>query len=117
VEDGSAFLTMSSDAELPVQNARDTFTVMETDTKAGPDWTAPLPPPATPTLANAEVIIDLGYGVKDGSGVALANDLKKALEGMGLAPMFGATRKVTQDLKLLRLRRRSARPERASTRS
>jgi len=29
--------------------------------------------------------------------------LKKALEGMGLAPLFGATRKVTQDLKLLPL--------------
>jgi electron transfer flavoprotein alpha subunit len=30
----------------------------------------------------------------------LALELKEALEGMGLAPLFGATRKVTQDLKL-----------------
>jgi electron transfer flavoprotein-quinone oxidoreductase len=101
--DGSAFLTMSSDAELPAEAPRDTFTVMEIDSEAGPDWTAPLPPPAPPTLSNAEVIIDLGYGVKDSSGKALASELKKVLEGMGLAPMFGATRKVTQDLKMLPL--------------
>jgi electron transfer flavoprotein alpha subunit len=103
VPDGSAFLTMGSDAELPVQAPRDTFEVVAIDVDAGSDWTVPLPPPAPPTLSNAEVIIDLGYGVKDGSGVALANELKKVLEGMGLSPMFGATRKVTQDLKLLPL--------------
>jgi electron transfer flavoprotein alpha subunit len=97
------FLTMSSDAELPAQNPRDKFSVMEIDSGAGPDWTAPLPPPAPPTLSNAEVIIDLGYGVRDNSGKALASELKMALEGMGLAPMFGATRKVTQDLKMLPL--------------
>jgi electron transfer flavoprotein alpha subunit len=101
--DGSAFLTMSSDADLPAQAPRDKFTVVEIDSEAGPDWTTPLPPPAPPTLSSAEVIIDLGYGVKDGSGFALANELKKMLEGMGLSPMFGATRKVTQDLKLLPL--------------
>ncbi|NTW58613.1 MAG: hypothetical protein HGA43_05555, partial [Nitrospirae bacterium] len=101
--DGSAFLTMCSDAELPAQTPRDSFAVMEIGSEAGPDWTAPLPPPAPPTLSNAEVIIDLGYGVKDNSGKALASALKKVLEGMGLAPMFGATRKVTQDLKMLPL--------------
>jgi alkylation response protein AidB-like acyl-CoA dehydrogenase/flavin-dependent dehydrogenase/electron transfer flavoprotein alpha subunit len=103
VGDGSALLTMSSDAELPAQDLRDTFTAVEIDTEAGPDWAAPLPPPAQQTLSNAEVIIDLGYGVRDNSGKALAMDLKKVLEGMGLSPMFGTTRKVTQDLKLLPL--------------
>jgi electron transfer flavoprotein alpha subunit len=49
------------------------------------------------------MIIDIGYGIKDKAGMELARELKKKLEGMGLAPMFGATRKVTQDLKLLPL--------------
>jgi len=103
IDDGRAFLTMSGDAELPPQQPRDRFTVMEIDSEVGPDWTVPLPPPSEPTLANAEVIIDLGYGIRDRSGVELAKELKKSLEGLGLAPMFGATRKVTQDLKLLPL--------------
>ncbi len=51
----------------------------------------------------ADVIIDLGYGIKDRSGFELAQELKNKLEALGLAPMFGATRKVTQDLKLLPL--------------
>jgi electron transfer flavoprotein alpha subunit len=101
--DGSAFMTICSDAELPAQTPRDSFAVLEIGSEAGQDWTAPLPSPVPPTLSNAEVIIDLGYGVKDNSGKALASDLKKVLEGMGLAPMFGATRKVTQDLKMLPL--------------
>ncbi len=103
VVDGNAFLTMSSEAEPPEQTARKGFTASALEIEAGPDWTASLPPPEVPTLSTADVIIDLGYGVKDNSGIALANELKKKLEGMGLAPMFGATRKVTQDLKLLPL--------------
>jgi electron transfer flavoprotein alpha subunit len=63
----------------------------------------PLPPVAAPTLSQADVIIDLGYGIKDRSGFELAQELKRKLEALGLAPMFGATRKVTQDLKLLPL--------------
>jgi electron transfer flavoprotein alpha subunit len=35
--------------------------------------------------------------------MALAKELQAALEQLGLAPLFGATRKVTQDLKLLPL--------------
>ena len=51
----------------------------------------------------AEVIIDAGYGIRDSDGLALVQELKKKLEALGLAPMLGATRKVTQDLKLLPL--------------
>jgi electron transfer flavoprotein alpha subunit len=49
------------------------------------------------------VIIDIGYGIRDKAGMELAQELKQALERIGLVPMFGATRKVTQDLKLLPL--------------
>ena len=63
----------------------------------------PLPPVAAPTLAEADVIIDLGYGIRNEAGMKLAQELKETLEAMGLAPLFGATRKVTQDLKLLPL--------------
>ena len=103
IVDGSMFLTVSEEAVLPAQTSRETFTAVEMDRKAEPGWTVPLPPPAAPTLAQAEVIIDLGYGVRDREGLALALELKAKLEAMGLAPMLGATRKVTQDLKLLPL--------------
>ena len=33
-----------------------------------PEWIMPLPPVAAPTLSQADVIIDLGYGIKDRSG-------------------------------------------------
>ena len=103
VVDGSIFLTMSEEAGLPEQTARETFTAVEMGQEIQPGWTVPLPPPAAPTLSSAEVIIDLGYGVRDRAGLALALELKAKLEAMGLAPMLGATRKVTQDLKLLPL--------------
>jgi alkylation response protein AidB-like acyl-CoA dehydrogenase/electron transfer flavoprotein alpha subunit len=103
IADGSAFLTMSGDAELPVQKSRESFTAVAMEVEVRPDWTAPLPPLVEPTLAHADVIIDIGYGIRDKSGMELAGKLKKNLEVMGLRPMFGATRKVTQDLKLLPL--------------
>ena len=103
IADGSAFLTMSGDAELPAQTVHESFTAVALDIEMKPDWTAPIPPPVEPTLSNADVIIDIGYGVRDAKGMELARELKKKLEGMGLGPMFGATRKVTQDLKLLPL--------------
>jgi alkylation response protein AidB-like acyl-CoA dehydrogenase/electron transfer flavoprotein alpha subunit len=103
IADGCAFLTMSGDAELPALQDRENFTAAEVDVDVKPDWTAPLQPPVEPTLSSADVIIDIGYGVRDKSGMELTRELKKKLEGMGLSPMFGATRKVTQDLKLLPL--------------
>ena len=103
IADGCAFLTMSSDAELPAQPERESFAAAAVELELKPEWTAPLPPPTAPTLSTADVIIDIGYGVRDKAGMELARDLKQKLEGMGLSPMFGATRKVTQDLKLLPL--------------
>ena len=103
IADGTAFLTMSGDAELSVQTAREDFTALALELETKPDWTVPIPPPVETTLSTADVIIDIGYGVRDTAGMELAKELKKKLEGMGLSPMFGATRKVTQDLKLLPL--------------
>jgi electron transfer flavoprotein alpha subunit len=67
------------------------------------EWLMPLPAEAGPSLTQAEVIITLGYGIRDRAGLELATALKDRLEKMGLRPLFGATRKVTQDLKLLPL--------------
>ena len=103
VVDGSMFLTVTDEALLPAQPAREPFIAVEIDEQVRPGWTVPLPPPAAPTLAQAEVIIDLGYGVRDSAGLALAMELKAKLEALRLAPLLGATRKVTQDLKLLPL--------------
>jgi len=81
-------------------------------------WQRPLPPfsrregwwePLTPhpvdrsLLTEAPVIIDVGYGVDDAAGMErVVPLLKEALAGAGLGPIaIGATRKVTQDLKLL----------------
>jgi alkylation response protein AidB-like acyl-CoA dehydrogenase/flavin-dependent dehydrogenase/electron transfer flavoprotein alpha subunit/ferredoxin-like protein FixX len=54
-------------------------------------------------LTEAPVIIDVGYGIGNAEGIeAVVPHLKEALEGAGLGPVaIGATRKVTQDLKLL----------------
>jgi electron transfer flavoprotein alpha subunit len=103
VRDGAAFLTVSEEAELPTPGERGAFEAFSVSMDLKPDWTVPLPPPAEPALSQAEVIIDLGYGIRDKSGMELATELRKKLEALGLAPLFGATRKVTQDLKLLPL--------------
>ena len=100
---GSAFVTVAPEADFPAQAQRREFKAHILDLAVDPGWIMPLPPTAPPTLAQADVIIDLGYGIRDNSGIALAQELKKKLEALGLAPMFGATRKVTQDLKLLPL--------------
>ena len=101
--DGPACVTLSDEADLPGQEPRRDFSATALDLAMEPAWTLPLPPAAEPTLAEAEVIIDLGYGVRDRAGMDLALALKAKLEALGLAPMLGATRKVTQDLKLLPL--------------
>ncbi|MBI5206487.1 MAG: hypothetical protein HY934_01720 [Candidatus Firestonebacteria bacterium] len=55
-----------------------------------------------PGLKDAEIIVDVGYGIKNNEGLALAEKLKATLEELGIIKVFiGATRKVTQDLKLL----------------
>ncbi|HEX9593263.1 MAG TPA: acyl-CoA dehydrogenase family protein [bacterium] len=54
-------------------------------------------------LTEAPVIVDVGYGIGDAKGMeAIVPLLTAALEKAGLGPVsIGATRKVTQDLKLL----------------
>jgi electron transfer flavoprotein-quinone oxidoreductase len=100
---GSAFITIASEADFPATDRSANFNARVLDFPVSEDWIMPLPPVAEPTLSQADVIIDLGYGIKDRSGFRLAQELKNKLEALGLAPMFGATRKVTQDLKLLPL--------------
>jgi electron transfer flavoprotein alpha subunit len=100
---GSAFITTVPEADFPEAAGPRSFTAGVLDFELDPEWIMPLPPVAAPTLSQADVIIDLGYGIRDKAGFELALELKKKLETLGLAPMLGATRKVTQDLKLLPL--------------
>jgi len=99
-EKGSLLATIAAEAEFPAPVPSGAFLAATLDLALSPDWIMSLPPLAAPTLAEADVIIDLGYGIRNEAGMKLAGELKEALEGMGLAPLFGATRKVTQDLKL-----------------
>ena len=103
VKKGSAFITVTAEADFPVVEGKPGLTAWAVKLPVKPDWIAPLPPVSPPTLGQADVIIDLGYGIRDREGYALALELKKKLEELGIAPLFGATRKVTQDLKLLPL--------------
>jgi electron transfer flavoprotein-quinone oxidoreductase len=100
---GSGFITVAPEADFPGSAGRNVFRATVLDFAVKPDWIMPLSPVAAPTLLQADVIIDLGYGIKDKTGFELAQELKRKLEALGLAPMLGATRKVTQDLKLLPL--------------
>ena len=100
---GKALLSIASEADFPVAAQQQIFAARTLDIEINPDWIMPLPPASQPTLSQADVIIDLGYGIRDRAGLELARELKDGLERLGLAPLFGATRKVTQDLKLLPL--------------
>jgi electron transfer flavoprotein-quinone oxidoreductase len=100
---GSSFITTVPEADFPVVPQERPFSAAILDIAIDPESIMPLPPVAAPTLSQADIIIDLGYGIKDKAGLELAQKLKAKLEMRGLAPMFGATRKVTQDLKLLPL--------------
>lgn len=102
-ESGPAFITITEDAETVQPQQQAAFQAFEIEMPLEKGLLAPLPPAEEPTLSKAEVIIDLGYGIRGPSGLELAMELKKKLASMGLESMFGATRKVTQDLKLLPL--------------
>ena len=102
-EQGPAFIAVAPEADLPAVAERTDFKALALAVEIASDWLMPLAPVAPPSLSQADVIIDLGYGIRDKTGFELAQELKKKLESMGLAPLFGATRKVTQDLKLLPL--------------
>ncbi|MHB8843939.1 MAG: acyl-CoA dehydrogenase family protein [Nitrospirota bacterium] len=103
IGDDMAFITVDDGAEPGPPAASTGFEAFQVTLPQDEAWFAPLPEEAKPNLRNADVIIDIGYGVRDRTGMELAQELGKVLEGMGLSPMFGATRKVTQDLKLLPL--------------
>ncbi|MGE5809202.1 MAG: FAD-binding protein, partial [Nitrospirota bacterium] len=100
---GTAFLTIAQDAGAGEAERQKDFAAFELEYPLSEAWIMPLPPEAGPTLTRADVIIVLGYGIRDRAGLELAQELGKRLETLGLAPLFGATRKVTQDLKLLPL--------------
>jgi electron transfer flavoprotein-quinone oxidoreductase len=100
---GSSFITTVPEADFPAAPGERPFGAAVPDFAIDSELIMPLPPVAAPTLQQADVIIDLGYGIRDKAGFELAQKLKSKLEARGLAPMFGATRKVTQDLKLLPL--------------
>jgi electron transfer flavoprotein alpha subunit len=100
---GRALLSIAPEADFPAAAEQQAFTARALEIEINPDWVMPIPPAAQPTLSQADVIIDLGYGIRDRAGLELAGELKNRLEQLGLAPLFGATRKVTQDLKLLPL--------------
>ncbi len=100
---GSAYITVGPAADFPAVAGARPFDAAGLDFELDPEWTMPLLPVAAPTLSQADVIIDLGYGIRDKVGLELAQKLKAKLETLGLAPLFGATRKVTQDLKLVSL--------------
>jgi electron transfer flavoprotein alpha subunit len=101
LDTGPAFFTVPPDAEFGSAEIQDGFMAAVLDYPLNAAWTMPLPPPSLPSLSQADVIIDLGYGIRDRSGFELAQELGKKLQVLGLSPLFGATRKVTQDLKLL----------------
>lgn len=103
IEHGIPLISVAREADFPAAVPSREFEAAVVDVKLKPDWVEPLPPPSEPTLSQADVIIDLGYGIRDRQGMNIALELKKRLEALGLSPMFGATRKVTQDLKLLPL--------------
>jgi len=99
-EKGSLLATIAPEAEFPVPVPSAAFGAAKLELALAPDWIMPLAPAPALTLAEADVIIDLGYGIRNEAGMKLASELKKTLEDLGLTPLFGATRKVTQDLKL-----------------
>jgi electron transfer flavoprotein-quinone oxidoreductase len=98
-----AFLTITRDAEFGSVDRQKDFIASILEYPLDPEWLTALPTVELPRLSQADVIIDLGYGIRDRAGLELAQELKKMLEARGLKPLFGATRKVTQDLKLLPL--------------
>jgi electron transfer flavoprotein alpha subunit len=97
---GDLFATFAAEADLPATPARKEFRASEIALTLSPDWLAPVAAAGPPSLSEAEVIIDIGYGIRDRQGMELVLELKQKLEALGLASMLGATRKVTQDLKL-----------------
>jgi len=103
---GTMFMTVSPTADFPSSEPSSRFTAGRSAAMAIPshsDWFESSAPPTHDDLKTAEVILDVGYGVKNQDGFILTVKLKEVLERLGLTVHLGATRKVTQDLKLLPL--------------
>lgn len=103
IGDAAAIITFSADADIPPADSANLFRVVVVDLELKSNWLEDIPASSEQTLSTAEVIIDLGYGIRDRSGLELMKALQQKLKNMGLSPLLGATRKVTQDLKLLPL--------------
>jgi electron transfer flavoprotein alpha subunit len=102
----TALMTVSPTADFPSGQPSSRFTAGKASAASiadHPDWFESSSPAALDDLTTAEVILDVGYGIKNQDGFNLAVRLKDALERLGLTVHLGATRKVTQDLKLLPL--------------
>jgi electron transfer flavoprotein alpha subunit len=99
-------MTVSPTVDFPSGEPSARFTAGKVEAKmlgVSSDWFESMPPVAKDDLVSAEVIIDVGYGVRNQEGFHLVSRLKEVLERSGLTVHLGATRKVTQDLKLLPL--------------
>jgi electron transfer flavoprotein-quinone oxidoreductase len=99
-------MTVSPTADFPSGEPSARFAAGKAEVKTiavNPDRFESVPPLSLDDLASAEVIIDIGYGVRNQEGFHLVGRLKEAMEHLGLTVHLGATRKVTQDLKLLPL--------------
>lgn len=97
-------MTVSPTAEFPQGEPSSRFSAGRVDPKTmaiDPTWTEPAVSRSQEDLSTAELIVDVGYGVRNQQGFNIAVRLKDLLERMGLTVYLGATRKVTQDLKLL----------------
>ncbi len=101
-----AWMTVVPSADFQPMDPRPDFFTGRLDDKTlevPPDGVDPSGLPGGDDLTTAEVILDVGYGVRNADGMRLVAQLKEILEKSGLHVFLGATRKVTQDLKLLPL--------------
>jgi len=101
-----ANITISPTAEFPPGAPSSRFTARAINPNVIPvdsNWFGSPVAESPDDLSSAELIVDIGYGVRNQDGFRLVLRLKEALEGLGARVHLGATRKVTQDLKLLPL--------------
>ncbi|MDH5525867.1 MAG: acyl-CoA dehydrogenase family protein [Nitrospirota bacterium] len=95
--------TVADSADFGLAGPVTNFALTRDEAAVGPDDLDPTFVLPVDTLANADVIVDVGYGAGSDAGLRLANDLVAALKAMGLSPHLGATRKITQGLGLMGL--------------
>jgi alkylation response protein AidB-like acyl-CoA dehydrogenase/electron transfer flavoprotein alpha subunit/flavin-dependent dehydrogenase/ferredoxin-like protein FixX len=101
-----ANITISPTAEFPSGAPSSRFSALAINPKMmsmDSNWFGSPVAESPDDLSSAELIVDVGYGVRNQDGFRLVLHLKEVLEGLGAKVHIGATRKVTQDLKLLPL--------------